>query len=74
MLPESNYFQVTVAEREARLKAELEIEARGGEEVRGKGVKAFAREAGRAIRKNWVLLIYMYVFPSHFPSISIGYH
>jgi len=61
-LPETNYFQVTKAEREARLLAD-----KGGDENgnmgRAMAIKAFLREAGRAFGKNWVLFIYMYVFP-----------
>jgi hypothetical protein len=30
---------------------------------RAMAIKAFLREAGRAFGKNWVLFIYMYVFP-----------
>lgn len=58
MLPETNYFQVSVAEREARLKAEHEAAARGVV-LRSTGIKAYGREASNALKKNWFLLCYM---------------
>ncbi len=52
-MPESNYFQVTKAEREARLLADKGI---GGETgaTKAQAFKAFLREAVRAFGRNWV--------------------
>lgn len=50
-LPETNHFQVMKAEREARASA-------GGDgSARAMGFRVFMRDAGRALRDNWVLLV-----------------
>lgn len=72
MLPETNHFQVMKAERET--KALQDREQAGHEQPAGRGahMRAFGREAGFAIRKNWVLLAYMVVLMTGFNSISHG--
>ncbi len=67
-LPETNYFQVMVAEREARLR----IEHTSGEPLRATGLRAFAKEAGNAVKENWVLLIYMVILMAGFNACSHG--
>ncbi len=68
MLPETNYFQVMKAEREAKLKAEH----KGGGQMKATGLRAFGREAGTALKQNWVLLIYLVVVMTGFNSCSHG--
>ncbi|KAI9874502.1 MAG: hypothetical protein M1830_009679 [Pleopsidium flavum] len=68
MLPETNYFLVMKAEREAKLKAES-----GGEgQMKATGLRAFGREAGTALKRNWVLLVYMVIVMTGFNSCSHG--
>lgn len=68
MLPETNYFQVMKAEREARLRKRHNEEDR----VRAEGFRAFLRDSGKALRQNWVLFIYLVVLMSGFNAISHG--
>ncbi|KAK5017950.1 hypothetical protein LTR16_002152 [Cryomyces antarcticus] len=70
MLPETNYFQVTKVEREARHKAD--ILAAGGTESKSNSLRAFWRESSKALKQNWVLLIYMVVLMTGFNSCSHG--
>ncbi|KAL9619215.1 MAG: hypothetical protein Q9160_006150 [Pyrenula sp. 1 TL-2023] len=56
-LPETNYFQAILAEREARLSAEKHGDVEAAES--NQGLRAYLRETARAARQNWVLLIYM---------------
>ncbi|KAF2462003.1 carboxylic acid transporter [Lineolata rhizophorae] len=74
MLPETNYFQVMKAEREAKhAAAHQSVQADGTIKTKKtNGLRAFAREAGRAIAQNWVLLIYMVVVMTGFNSCSHG--
>jgi SHS family lactate transporter-like MFS transporter len=60
------------AEREA--KAAQAIEHLDDEQPRSRAshMRAFSREAGHAIKKNWVLLVYMVVVMTGFNSISHG--
>jgi SHS family lactate transporter-like MFS transporter len=71
-LPETNHFLVMKAEREA--KAAQAIEPLDDEQPRSRAshMRAFSREAGHAIKKNWVLLVYMVVVMTGFNSISHG--
>ncbi|KAL9115331.1 MAG: hypothetical protein Q9227_000652 [Pyrenula ochraceoflavens] len=75
-LPETNYFQAMVAEREARLEAEKsgDLPADGAEpaEIKGAGLKAYLRENARAARENWVLLVYMVILMAGFNACSHG--
>ena len=70
-MPETNYFQVMKAEREARLVAEEEARSHGAA-VKAKGIRAFLRESLRALKTNWVLLIYMVVLMAGFNACSHG--
>ncbi|CAG8097883.1 unnamed protein product [Penicillium salamii] len=65
-LPETNHFQVMKAEREAR------ANAASGDSARAMGLRAFLRDAGRALRENWVLFIYLVVLMTGFNSCSHG--
>ncbi|KAJ5335297.1 hypothetical protein N7452_007700 [Penicillium brevicompactum] len=65
-LPETNQFQVMKAEREAR------ANAGSGDTARAMGLKVFLRDAGRALRENWVLFIYLIVLMTGFNSCSHG--
>ncbi len=56
------------AEREATLKAEHE----GGGPIKATGLKAFGREASVALKRNWVLLVYMVIVMTGFNSCSHG--
>lgn len=65
-LPETNHFQVMKAEREARAHATM------GDHTHAKGFRTFIRDAGRALRDNWVLFIYLVVLMTGFNSCSHG--
>ena len=66
-LPETNHFQVMKAEREAR------AQSGGGEShSRTGGLRVFVRDAGRALRDNWVLFVYLVVLMTGFNSCSHG--
>lgn len=66
-LPETNHFQVLKAEREARAEA-------GGtsHHSRGKELRVFMRDAGRALGQNWVLFCYLVVLMTGYNSCSHG--
>ena len=55
-LPETNYYQVLKAEREARHAQDDHADS-----VTGKtgSLRAFLKDANQAFRKNWVLFVYM---------------
>lgn len=65
-LPETNHFQVMKAEREAR------AQAGGHQHTRTEDLRIFLRDAGRALRANWVLCIYMVVLMTGYNSCSHG--
>jgi len=67
-LPETNYFQVMVAERETRLK----VEKATGEPLKATGLRAFAKAGAREARENWVLLVYMVILMAGFNACSHG--
>lgn len=69
-LPETNYFLVTKAEREAR-EASLAA-ANGREHQKGNDLKAFLKDASSAIQANWFLFAYMVVLMAGFNSVSHG--
>lgn len=64
-LPETNHFQVMIAEREARANAE-------GADAKARGLRVFLRDAGRAFAANWVLFVYLVVLMTGFNSCSHG--
>lgn len=64
-LPETNHFQVMKAEREARANA-------GDSHEHAMGFRVFVRDAGRALRDNWVLFVYLIVLMTGFNSCSHG--
>lgn len=64
-LPETNHFQVMKAEREARANS-------SAEHAHTKGFRVFIRDAGRALRDNWVLFVYLVVLMSGYNSCSHG--
>ena len=71
MLPETNYFLVMRAEREAAHRHHrTAIGATDGE--KSSAVKAFLADGWAAIKGNWFLLIYMIVLMTGFNSISHG--
>lgn len=65
-LPETNHFQVMKAEREAR------ANAAGDNHEHSMGFRVFIRDAGRALRDNWVLFVYLIVLMTGFNSCSHG--
>lgn len=69
-LPETNYFQAIVAEREARLSAEKHGDVAAAES--NKGLRAYVRENVQAARQNWVLLVYMVLLMAGFNACSHG--
>ncbi|KAJ5573026.1 hypothetical protein N7450_010010 [Penicillium hetheringtonii] len=66
-LPETNHFQVMKAEREARANAVAE-----DGNTKAKDFRVFIRDAGRALRDNWVLFVYLIVLMTGFNSCSHG--
>ena len=70
-LPETNYFQVLVAEREARMKIEHET-AGSQTPIKAVGLKAYGRDGLKAARENWVLLVYMVILMAGFNACSHG--
>ncbi|KAF2115634.1 sugar transporter family protein [Lophiotrema nucula] len=70
-LPETNHFLVQRAEREARHRIMHEQDTEGGD-LKRNGVRAFAKESWLALKKNWVLLIYMVILMAGFNSCSHG--
>lgn len=68
-LPETNHFQVIKAEREAR---EAQEAASKGREHKATGIRAFAKNANKAMRQNWFLFAYMVVLMTGYNSISHG--
>ncbi|KAK4984572.1 hypothetical protein LTR66_008458, partial [Elasticomyces elasticus] len=70
MLPETYYFQVTKAKREARHKDN--VLAAEGTESRSNSLRAFWRESSKVLKQNWVLLIYMVVLRTGFDSCLHG--
>lgn len=73
MLPETSYFQILKAEREAEHEVKRQARAHGEvHEEKGSSVKAFLASAGQSVRENWVLLIYMFVLMTGYNSISHG--
>lgn len=73
-LPETNHFQVMKAEREARIRAQQDQQQQqqDGADLRATGFRAFVKESSKALRANWVLLIYMVVLMTGFNSCSHG--
>lgn len=67
-LPETNYFQVIKAEREARIRAQHAEE----DHLKAMGLRSFLRDAGKALRENWVLFIYLVITMTGFNSVSHG--
>ena len=71
MLPETNHFLVSEAERKGR-------EARKAEEAgshmgaKKKDAFAFLKDANKAMQQNWFLFAYMVVLMSGFNSVSHG--
>ena len=70
MLPETNYFTVHIAEREAQLRADKE--AQGSDHVAASGLKAFGRVAWKGWKENWFLFCYMVVLMAGFNACSHG--
>ncbi|CRG91598.1 Carboxylic acid transporter protein homolog [Talaromyces islandicus] len=67
-LPETNYFQIVKAKREAKA---LQITSSGGSQ-NTTPVKVFAKDAGKALKENWVLLLYIVFLLAGFASCSHG--
>lgn len=61
-LPETNYYQVMKAEREARHAQEVKD---GTATDKAAALKAFVKDANQAFRKNWFLFCYMVSTRSH---------
>jgi SHS family lactate transporter-like MFS transporter len=71
-LPETNTFLVMKAEREAKAAHTAKLLENDKPRSRAAHMKVFGREAGHAIKTNWVLLAYMVVLLTGFHSISHG--
>jgi SHS family lactate transporter-like MFS transporter len=71
-LPETNHFLVMKAEREAKAAQAIELLEDERPRSHASHMRAFGREAGHAIKRNWVLLVYMVVVMTGFNSISHG--
>ncbi|KAH2929838.1 hypothetical protein KXW73_007365 [Aspergillus fumigatus] len=68
MLPETNHFQVMVAEREERIR----LAHAEDDHVRAMGLRSFLKDSGTALKENWVLFIYLVVLMTGFNSCSHG--
>ncbi|KAK5134195.1 hypothetical protein LTR08_006855 [Meristemomyces frigidus] len=69
-LPETNHFLVMKAEREER---ELQkATAAGSTHDNTNNLRAFAKDANKAMRQNWVLFAYMVVMMTGYNSVSHG--
>jgi SHS family lactate transporter-like MFS transporter len=71
-LPETNTFLVIKAEREAKAAHAAKHIESDKPRSRSAHLKVFGREAGHAIKMNWVLLAYMVVLLTGLHSISHG--
>lgn len=73
-MPETDHFQAIKAERERIILAEQQTncELEPAQKGRFRQVAAFARESGKEIKKNWVLLIFMVILMTAFNSCSHG--
>lgn len=69
-LPETNFYQVLRAERDARHAAEDDPHSTIAKKTGS--LRAFLKEANKAFRQNWVLFIYMIVLMSGMNSVSHG--
>lgn len=69
VLPETNYFQVMKAEREARVR---EQEATGTGRINAQGLRSFLKDSRKALRDNWFLFAYLVVLMTGFNSCSHG--
>lgn len=67
-LPETNYFQVVKAERKAKA---LHV-ASSTENQNTSALKVFSKDAGKALKENWVLLLYIVFLLAGFASCSHG--
>jgi SHS family lactate transporter-like MFS transporter len=67
-LPETNYFQGIKAEREAKA---LRITS-SAENQNTTPLQVFAKDAGKAFKENWVLLLYIVFLLAGFASCSHG--
>ncbi|KAK5163579.1 uncharacterized protein LTR77_010528 [Saxophila tyrrhenica] len=70
-LPETNYFQVMKAEREARNRLE-HADSGGATAGRANGFRAFLKDSAKSLKDNWVLFIFLVVIMSGFNAISHG--
>lgn len=67
-LPETNYYQVLKAEREARHAQN----GQDGDAGKAASLRAFLTDFNKAFRANWVLFVYMVILMSGFNSVSHG--
>ena len=70
-LPETNYFQVMKAEREARIKLE-QADSGGATGDGANGFRAFLKDSGKSLKENWVLFVFLVFIMSGFNAISHG--
>ncbi|KAI1916284.1 hypothetical protein LOZ58_003099 [Ophidiomyces ophidiicola] len=68
-LPETHHFQAMKAEREARLKLK---NSEAVEQKKTSSLRAFLNDAGKALRQNWVMFIYLVVLMTAFNSCAHG--
>lgn len=69
-LPETNAYLVHAAERDAKHKQQ--DHASGAIASKTSSLRAFLKDANKAMRRNWFLFVYMVVLMSGFNSISHG--
>ncbi|OAA66362.1 carboxylic acid transporter [Akanthomyces lecanii RCEF 1005] len=73
-MPETDHFQAMKAEREMNALAEQQTDCELDSTWHGRfhKIAAFARESGKEVKKNWVLLIFMVILMTAFNSCSHG--
>lgn len=71
MLPETNYYQVLRAERDAKHAAEHASDT-SDTAKKTSALRAFLKESNQAFRDNWVLFVYMVILMSGMNSVSHG--
>lgn len=69
-LPETNYYQVLRAERDARHAAQDDAHSELAKPTGS--LRAFLKESNKAFRDNWFLFVYMVVLMSGLNSVSHG--
>jgi MFS transporter, SHS family, lactate transporter len=69
-LPETNHYQVTKAEREARNAQQDHHDDNLANKTNE--LRYFLKDANKSFRQNWVLFVYMVIVMAGFNSVSHG--